>query len=59
MMNLALVEVMLAEREREVESNVRRRRLLRPREEGDPAPAETRGGAAGRSLAVRARATTG
>lgn len=59
MMELALVEVMLAEREREVESIVRRRRLLRPQEIGDPDPAVTRREAAGRSLAVRTRATSG
>ena len=59
MIQLALIDVILAEREREIVSAIRRRQLLKPVEDGDAIQPETRRTAAGRSLAIRTRASTG
>lgn len=55
MLQLGIVEVIQAEREREVEEAMRRRRLLKPREEGESNHPLARRTVSARSLAVRAR----
>lgn len=60
MFQLGLMEVIQADREREVETAIRRRQLLRPRDgatERVPAPIQTT--TKGRNLAVRVRPTGG
>lgn len=59
MMQLGIVDVIQAEREREVEEALRRRRLLKPREEGDSSHPLARRTVGARSLAVRARSSAG
>ena len=60
MFQLGLFEVIQAEREREIETAIRRRQLLRPQDGAtDPVSASSRPGAKGRSLAVRVRPTGG
>ena len=57
MFQLGLMEVMQADREREMESAIRRRQLLRPQDgPREPAPAQA---AKGRTMAVRVRPTGG
>jgi len=60
MFQLGLVEVIQAEREREIESAIRRRQLLRPRDSAaEPVPAPNRTTTKGRNLAPRVRPTGG
>jgi len=60
MFQLGLMEAIQAEREREIESAIRRRQLLRPPDSAaEPAPAPNQTTAKGRSLAVRVRPTGG
>lgn len=57
MLQLGLIDVMQAEREREIEEAIRRRQLLRPRDE-DEAPTVD-GRADARPFTARARPTEG
>lgn len=60
MFQMALIDVMQAEREREIKSAMRRRRLLQPQEgasESLPAPVDDT--SPSRQLAVRTRPTGG
>ena len=60
MFQLALIEIMQAEREREIETAIRRRRLLRPQDEGtEPNQADGRRTTDARALTVRVRPTGG
>lgn len=59
MLQLGIVEVILAEREREVEEALRRRRLLKPREEGELNHPLARRTVSARSLAIRTRPSAG
>jgi len=59
MFHLGLIDIILAEREREIENAMRRRRLLRP-EDGATEPAATaRSTSANRGLTARTRPTGG
>ena len=56
MFQLGLIETIQAEREREIERAIRRRRLLKPLDEAaEPFDAATRKAIEGRPLGVRAR----
>ena len=59
MLELGIVDVILAEREREVQEAVRRRRLLKPREEGEQNHPLARRTVSARSLAIRVRPSAG
>lgn len=60
MFQMGLIDAMQAEREREIESAIRRRRLLQPREDAsESVPAPIRGSAPTRALAARTRPTRG
>jgi hypothetical protein len=59
MFQLGLVDIILADREREVEASVRRRRLLKP-DPGATEPTTTRRRTTdGRAMDMRPRPTTG
>jgi len=59
MFQLGLVEIILAERQREIEIAMRRRRLLKPEDGAADVPAQARPAGHGRSLATRARPSAG
>jgi hypothetical protein len=60
MFQLGLMEAIQAEREREVESAIRRRQLLRPADgAAEPPPAPNQTSTKGRNLAVRVRPSGG
>lgn len=59
MIQLGLVDIILAEREREIEAAMRRRRWLKPEGGASDAPAPPRPAGDGRALAARARPSTG
>jgi hypothetical protein len=59
MLQLGIVGVMQAEREREIEAALRRRQLLKPREEGESNHPLARRTVSSNSLAVRARPSPG
>jgi hypothetical protein len=57
MLQLGLIDVMQAEREREIEKAIRRRQLLQPRDEGETPTVSARTDV--RPFTVRARPTEG
>jgi hypothetical protein len=59
MFHLGLVDIILAEREREIEAAMRRRRLLKPDDGAADVPTTARPAGTGRALAARARPTAG
>ena len=59
MFQLGLVDIILADREREIEAAIRRRRLMKP-EDGATEPATpNRRASDGRAMVIRARPTGG
>ncbi len=60
MLHMGLMDVIRAEREREIESAIRNRRLLRPNDDAaDAVPAPVRAANESRRLTVRARPSGG
>ena len=59
MFYLGLIDIILAEREREIQSAIRRRRLLHVEDGAVEIPAPVRRSAEGRPLSVRVRPTGG
>jgi hypothetical protein len=57
MLQFGLIDVIQAEREREIEEAIQRRLLLEPRDEAEPPAASRR--AEARPMTVRARTTEG
>lgn len=57
MLQFGLIDVIQAEREREIEEAIRRRLLLEPQDDAEPPAASPR--AEARTLPVRARTTEG
>jgi hypothetical protein len=59
MFYLGLIDTILAEREREIQSAIRRRRLLQVEDGAVEIPAPVRRSAEGRPLSIRVRPTGG
>jgi hypothetical protein len=59
MFHLGLVSIIVAEREREIETNIRRRRLMQPEDTATEASPPARRSGGSRSLEVRVRPTGG
>jgi hypothetical protein len=59
MFHLGLIEAMQAEREREIQAAIQRRRLLRPQDESTEPKSESLQATKGRNLAIRVRPTEG
>jgi len=59
MWQLGLIEVIQAEREREIQAAMRRRRLLRPEDDAIEPMSDSHHALKGRTLAVRVRPTGG
>lgn len=59
MLQLGLIEAILADREREIQADLRRRRLMKPEDGATEPPAQARRASDGRALAIRVRPTTG
>jgi hypothetical protein len=59
MFQLGLVDIILADREREIEAAIRRRRLMKPEDGATEPPTPNRRTSDGRAMVVRARPTGG
>ena len=59
MWQMGLIEVIQAEREREIQAAMRRRRLMRPEDDAIEPLSESHRAIKGRALAVRVRPTGG
>jgi hypothetical protein len=59
MFQLGLVDIIVAEREREIETAIRRRRLMKPEDGATEPSTSTRRSGDGRVLTIRARPTGG
>ena len=57
MIHLGIVELLVAEREREIEANLQRQRRLRPEDGAIERVIPARHAPAGRPMAIRARST--
>ncbi len=57
MFQQGLIDIILADREREIEASIRRRRLMKPEDGATEPPTPTRRPSDGRATAVRVRST--
>ncbi len=57
MFQLGLIDIILADREREIEASIRRRRLMKPEDSATEPSTPTRRASDGRAMAVRVRST--
>ncbi len=59
MLQLGMIDVIQAEREREIQAAIRRRRLLRPQDDAIEPTSDSLHATRGRPLAIRVRPTGG
>lgn len=59
MFQLGLIYIIVADREREIEASIRRRRLMKPEDGATEPSTPNRRTSDGRSLVIRARPTRG